>query len=140
MSRYLLDTTALIAHLRGDEAMRRYALGRLRDGHRLATSASNIAEVERGLRPRERKLAAALLDRLDFLLTTREAATRAGRYQAAFDRRDQTLSSADALIAGTARAHGATLVTDNLKDFPMVDLRKERPPAESRQGVPRSKG
>ena len=44
MSKYLLDTTALIAHLRGDEAMRRYALGRLRDGHRLATSASNIAD------------------------------------------------------------------------------------------------
>ncbi len=30
---------------------------------------------------------------------------------------------ADALVAGTARAHGAVVVTDNVVDFPMKDIR-----------------
>lgn len=66
---------------------------------------------------------------MEFLLTTREAAERAGRYQADWARRGKTLHLADALVAGTARAHGAVLVTDNVVDFPMRDLRVARPGA-----------
>ena len=66
--------------------------------------------------------------RLRFLETTREAATRAGRYQAEFERRDVTIHTADALVAGTARAHGAILLTDNVRDFPMRDIKVEAPP------------
>src|SRR5262249_46492509 len=127
MSRYLLDTTLLIAHLRGHEPARRYLSSLLTEGHDLCTSCVNIAEVECGLRPTERRAVATLLDRLQFLVTSREAGRRAGAYQAAFSRRGETLSTADALIAGTARAHGAVLVTDNLKHFPMTDVRKVRP-------------
>ena len=128
MSRYVLDTTVLIAHLRGNHATRRHLLALLDEGHYLATTCVNIAEVERGLKPAERKAVTALLDRLQFLVTTREAASRAGRYQAAFDRRGRTLATADALIAGTTRAHGAILLTDNVNDFPMPDVRTARPP------------
>lgn len=88
----------------------------------------NIAEVERGLRRKERRPAAALLSRLRFLETTREAAVRAGRYQAEYEKRGLTIHTADALIAGTARAHGAILLTDNVSDFPMGDVRVEPPP------------
>ena len=49
-----------------------------------------------------------------FLETTREAATTAGRFQAEFARRGVTIHTADALVAGTARAHGAILLTDNV--------------------------
>ncbi|MDP9406043.1 MAG: PIN domain-containing protein [Actinomycetota bacterium] len=131
MSRYLLDTTALIAHLRGDGHVTNYLLGLLADGHTLATTCVNIAELERGLRGPERKAATALVDRLEFLVTGREAAQRAGRYQADFGRRGRTIHTADALVAGTARAHGAVLVTDNVGDFPMRDLTVESPPAQS---------
>lgn len=55
---------------------------------------------------------------------------RAGRYQAEFDRRGRTIHTADALVAGTARAHGAILATDNVRDFPMEDITVEAPPAE----------
>jgi len=34
---------------------------------------------------------------------------------------------ADALIAGTARAHGAVLVTANTRDFSMPDVDVKRP-------------
>ena len=87
LSRYLLDTTVLIAHLRGDRAVTDALLQRLGDGHSLGTTCVNIAEIERGLRPAERKKAQVLLDRLVFFDTTREAATRAGRYQADWARR-----------------------------------------------------
>ena len=41
----------------------------------------------------------------------------------------QTIHTPDALIAGTARAHGAVLLTHNVDDFPMNDLRVELPEA-----------
>lgn len=129
LTRYLLDTTALIAHLRGDAAVRAFLLRLLSEGHGLGTTCVNIAEVVHGLRPKERMAATALLDRLDFLETTREAAHRAGRYQAEYQRQGRTIHTADALIAGTARVHGAVLVTDNLDDFPMPDVTSQPPPS-----------
>lgn len=128
MSFYLLDTTVLIGHLRGDAAVQSHVRRIAARGHTIGTTCVNLAEVERGFRPREERSARRMLDRLVFLPTTREAAHRAGRYQADFGRRGRTIHTADALIAGTARVHGAILVTDNLKDFPMRDIRVERPP------------
>lgn len=68
--------------------------------------------------------------RLRFLETGPEAAVRAGRYQAFFQQRGRTIRTADALIAGTARAHGAIVLTDNLRDFPMTDLKIEAQPGD----------
>jgi predicted nucleic acid-binding protein len=119
----MLDTTVLVAHLRGDAVVSDALLRWLADGHVLGTSCVTIAEIERGLRPRERKAARALIDRLGFFDTTSEAAIRAGRYQSQWARRGRTIHAPDALIAGTARAHGAILITDNLDNFPMRDIR-----------------
>jgi predicted nucleic acid-binding protein len=101
-----------------------HVLGR---GDMLATSCVNLAEIEAGLRQRERRKAEAVLGHLRFLVTTREAAIRAGRYQAEWARKGRTIETPDALVAGTARAHGAVLVTHNTSDFPMRDLRVEHP-------------
>jgi predicted nucleic acid-binding protein len=87
----------------------------------------NLAEVERGLRPKERRRTAVFLGGLRFLVTDREAAVRAGQYQAAWAQRGRTIHTADALVAGTTRAHGAVLLTHNLDDFPMGDIRVELP-------------
>lgn len=127
LSVYLLDTTVLIAHLRGDEGVTRLLLDLLADRHWLGTSCVNVAEVERGVRPGERDAVRALLGRLRFLETTREAATRAGRYQRELEKRGRTIHTADALVAGTARAHGAIVLTDNVRDFPMRDIVVEAP-------------
>ena len=64
---------------------------------------------------------------MDFLLTTKKAAERAGRYQADWARRGKTSHLADALVAGPALAHGAVVVTDNVADFPMRDIRVVAP-------------
>ncbi len=97
------------------------------DGHVLATTCVNLAEVEVGLRQPERKQAELLLSRLRFLVTNREAAHRGGRYQAVWARRGRTIQTPDALVAGTARAHGAILLTHNTDDFPMRDLHVQHP-------------
>lgn len=70
------------------------------------------------------------MERLEFFETTMEAATRAGRYQAALQKKGRTLHTTDALVAGTARAYGAVLVTDNLADFPMADIKVQALPFE----------
>jgi len=43
-----------------------------------------------------------------------------------------TLHTADALVAGTARAHGAILLTDNEADLPVRVLRVVRPLASKK--------
>ncbi len=63
----------------------------------------------------------------DSLVTDRDAARRAGRYQAEWAGRDRTIHTADALVAGTVRAHGALLLTHNTGDLPMRDLRVRHP-------------
>lgn len=124
---YVLDSTVLIGYLRDTPAIAVSLRRRLGEGHTLATTCVNLAEVERGLRPKERRRAATFLDALRFLVTDREAARRAGQYQADFASRGLTIHTADALIAGTTRAHGAVLLTHNISDFPMPDVRVELP-------------
>lgn len=127
LSTYLLDTTVLIAHLRGESEVSARLLRLLAQGHRLATTCVNIAELERGIRPSEERATAHLLEKLGFLETTREAAAKAGRYQREWQKRGHTIHVADALIAGTARAHGAIILTDNIRHFPMRDIHVSAP-------------
>ncbi len=134
----ILDSTIVRAHpcAAGAEkngTVAEQALGRSRGGcstkiHVLVDGLGNPLRVlltagQRHASPH----AAALLDGLTVLETGREAARRAGRYQARFAARGRTIHTPDALIAGTARAHGAVLVTHNVSDFPMHDIRVERP-------------
>ena len=132
MTLFLLDSTVLIDHLRDNEEVTGWLRDRLARADRLGTSCVNVAEVTRGVAARHRPRLDALIERLAFLPTTREAAVRAGRYQAEWARRGRTIHTADALVAGTARVHGAVLVTDNVGDFPMRDLKVRRPEGPDR--------
>lgn len=122
MSLFLLDTTVLIDHMRGDPTVAARLSSWLDEGHDLAVSCVNIAELEAGLLPRERDHAARLLGLMTFLPTDPQAAIAAGAYQAQLRAQGVTLNTADALVAGTARRHGAALVTANTRDFPMDDI------------------
>ncbi len=55
------------------------------------------------------------------------AARKAGELRALAHRKGRVLADADALIAATAIAHGATLVTRNVKDFEGLDVRVLNP-------------
>ncbi len=99
LRRYLLDTTVLIAHLRGESDVTQLLLDLLATGSRLGICCVNVAEVERGLRPQERKRAKVLIERLEYFDTTREAARRAGTYQARLQRQGLTLHTPEAIVA-----------------------------------------
>lgn len=129
LTTFLLDSSVVIEHLRGSEPVSATLRSLGAGGHRLAVSSVTVVEVLAGATASERKGTERLLRRLAFLATDLEASVRAGDYRAEFRRKGVTLHSTDALIAGTARAHGAVLLTHNLRDFPMRDIAIEAPPS-----------
>ncbi|ANS79381.1 hypothetical protein SGUI_1985 [Serinicoccus hydrothermalis] len=117
----LLDTTVLIDHLRGRPAAQR-VLDMQARGDTPATTAINVEEVVRGLRPAEEEAAQTLVEGLVILPVTGEAAWLAGRWRRDNAARGRTLAQADCLIAAIASLAGTPLVTGNPKDFPMADV------------------
>lgn len=121
---YVLDSTVLIDHLRGRPATVRIAALRAA-GDVAGTTAVNIEEIVRGLRPSETEAARSLFSGLLILRIGRRVGWQAGQWRREFAGRGITLWQADCLIAATAFLHGATLATGNPKDFPMPGLAVE---------------
>jgi predicted nucleic acid-binding protein len=118
VSDHLLDTCVLIDYLRDDEAavqlIRRLA-------RRPSVSVVTIAELYAGVRnDREREGIEALLALIDVRNVDFEIARLAGGYRLQY-RGSHGVAMPDALIAATARVHGARLVTRNTRHFPMLD-------------------
>jgi predicted nucleic acid-binding protein len=123
----LLDSTVLIDHLRDRPAAERVeALAR--GGDLLTTTAVNVEEVVRGLRPEEQAAADALFAGLLVLPIGLQEGRLAGTWRRDFAARGITLSQADCLIAAAAASAGARLATGNPKDFPMPGLSVEHWP------------
>jgi predicted nucleic acid-binding protein len=127
MSGLVLDTTVLIDALRG-----RPAASRIREliaaRVTLLTTAINVEEIVRGIRPHEGTAAETLFAGLLVLPIRGEEAERAGRWRREFAQRGITLHQADCLIAAAARGVHATLATGSPKDFPMAELTVEEWP------------
>jgi len=117
----VLDTTVLIDALRG-----RPAVARLRSLQRerlpLLTTAVNVEEIARGLRPDEAPAARALFAGLHVLSVRQDEGELAGRWRRDHAARGVTLHQADCLVAACAVTIGARLATGNPKDFPMAGL------------------
>ncbi len=122
MAKYLLDTDALIDYLKGVSSSVALIQELHRRGDLLCACDVVIAEVYAGLRPGDRDKAQRLLEACYFLPASLEAARQAGEWRYIYARRGLTLATADALVAATAQAHQATLVTGNTDDYPMEDV------------------
>jgi predicted nucleic acid-binding protein len=112
--RLLLDTSVLIDALRSRRGRRAWLAELVRAGHRLETSALNLAEVYAGMRPEEEERTRAFLAGVGEM---------AGRLKREWAGRGRTLTLADTMVAAVAMERGCALVTDNRKDFPMSELR-----------------
>lgn len=123
MSR-LFDSTILIAHLRGDDRATKLLLDAADEG--VLASVISRAEIEGGMRSGERRDVSQLFDGLLLLPVTDAVARRAGQQLRRFRRSHPGIDLADYLIAATAEEEGASLVTLNVKHFPMFS--RLRPP------------
>ena len=117
----MLDSTVLIDYLRGRPTVQRVS-ALARTGDILATTAINVEEIVRGLRPDEADAAIELFAGLEVLPVDMAAAWQAGEWRRSFSARGGTLWQADCLIAATAKVNGAPLITGNPQDFLMPEL------------------
>lgn len=115
----LFDSTILIAHLRGDQRATDLLLDAAEEG--ALASVISRAEIEGGMRSRERRDVGRLFDGLRLLPVTDAVARRAGRHLRRFRRSHPGVDLADYLIAATAEEESATLVTLNVRHFPMIE-------------------
>jgi predicted nucleic acid-binding protein len=123
----VLDTTVLIDALRGRPAADRIRQ-LLKARMPLLTTAINVEEIVRGLRPKEAFAAEALFDGLLLLPIRREEAELAGVWRREYAQRGITLRQADCLIAAATAQAQASLATGSPKDFPMAGIGVEEWP------------
>jgi len=114
----LFETSILIAHLRGDERATRLLL----DTPNMERAASVLAriEIEGGMRSGERRSVASLFGILQLLPLTDEIARRAGELLRTYRRSHPGIDLVDYAVAATAELHAASLVTLNVRHFPMI--------------------
>lgn len=122
MARYLLDTDAVIDYLSGVPTSVSLIQDLHAGGDLLCVCDVVIAEVYAGLHPPDRERAEKLLNGCFFLSSTFGSARQAGEWRYAYARRGVNLSTTDTLIAATATAHQAALVTGNRDHYPMPEV------------------
>ena len=122
MATYLLDTSVIIDALNGKRGRRDFLLGLVKQGHLLACCPINVAEVYAGMRPKEEPATEEFLRSLEYYHLTWPVARLAGLLKRDHARKGRTVTVADTMIAAVALVHELTLMTDNVKDFPMKEL------------------
>ena len=123
MTTYLLDTSVIIDVLNGKRNKDVLLKGLLSQGDLLACCAVNISEVYAGMRPKEEAKTEALLQSLDYYEINWEVAKRAGLLKRDYSKKGQMLSLPDTTIAAVALEYNLTLITDNVKHYPMPQLK-----------------
>lgn len=119
----LLDTNVVVAHLKGDARVTARLADQIQD---VAVPALVVAELDYGAKASAR--VSENLARLNTFLTSVEivpfddaAARQYGTLRARLKAIGKPTGEIDALIAAVALAHGAVLVTHNVRDFENVE-------------------
>jgi tRNA(fMet)-specific endonuclease VapC len=126
LTKYLLDTTILIEHLRGKKPAVNFITEAVRHGHRLAVCCINVAELYSGLSPEQAARAEKLINALDYYEATADSARQAGVYRYEFARQGISLSVSDTLVSAIAKGNDAIVVTANVRDYPMKDIQVQQ--------------
>lgn len=123
---YLIDTDILIWVLRGNKQYENL-LQNLKDKAVLSISTITIAEIYKNIFPSEILRTEDLLNEFQALDVDSTIAQQGGLYWQQFIKQVKSLSLTDCLIAATANVNNATLVSLNVKHFPMKDIKVLNP-------------
>lgn len=123
--RYLLDTTFVIDHLRGDPVAVARLASIVENGDEPYVCDVVACEAWTGAHDDFDPDLVGLLRFVEFVQAGPAQARRAGRWRAEARLRGWTLSSPDALIAASAEALDAVVLTRNARDFALTSARIE---------------
>jgi len=132
---YLIDTDVLIWVLRGNDASglllgnEKYLkfLQKLKDKEPLSISTITIAEIYKNIFPEEIIKTENLLQEFQIWDVTTSIAKQAGLYWQQYSPKLKNLNITDCLIAASANMSNSTLVSLNIKHFPMKDIKVLNP-------------
>ena len=122
MTTFLLDTSVIIDTINGKRDRAELLKQLIRQGHLLACCPINVTEIYAGLRAHEEARTLNLLESFKYYSVTWAIARLAGEIKREYGRKGVTLATTDATIAAVALHHQLTLITDNLKHYPMKEL------------------
>ncbi len=115
----LLDTSVAVDYLRGHVAAAELLDSIVIADEPLAASELTRFELLAGARDGEYEQLESFCLALDWIPVNEEIARRAGGYARSYHRSHSGIGVVDYLLAGTAAALGADLLTTNVRHFPM---------------------
>jgi len=119
---YLVDTDVLIEILRNNRIVAGELRTLHREGHLLCYSPVTRAEVYGGLREQEKEVTQALFGEMQCFPIDDRIGEMAGEYLGTY-RTQHGVMLADALVAASAAANQAELITFNLRHYPMPEVK-----------------
>jgi predicted nucleic acid-binding protein len=123
--RYFLDSTFAIDFLRARPQATERMWRLVAAGDDPYITDVVLCEIATGIRPSEVAALDVFVTSVEFVQPGPEVARQAGLWRGEARRRGLTLSVPDALIAATADALGAVVLTRNLRDFALTRVRVE---------------
>ena len=122
MRQIVVDTDVLILHLRGNESGRAMLREAAQDSL-LCCSPITIGEIHTGMRDEELEKTVKLLHSRAVIDVDRKIAALEGDYRRTL--KSHHLELDDCLIAATCVVNQATLITGNIKHYPMPGIEKK---------------
>ncbi len=116
---YVVDTTVLIDHLRGDERARAVIREAIESGQTLVSSVLTKTELLAGMRSSEQPATRVLMETLRWAEVDDQLAGRAGMFAHQYLRSHPDIDVVDYVIAATTHLLNAELWTLNVRRFPM---------------------
>lgn len=122
MAVFLLDTSVIIDAINDRKSRRQFLRGLVEDGGTLACCPINVTEVYAGMRPAEERSTQEFLETLKYYPISWPVARLAGLVKRDYRKKGLTLATTDVTIAAVALHYQLSLITDNLKHYPMKEL------------------
>lgn len=125
VTRYVLDATFLIDHMRGaSEAVQRFRAMNESGDESIVTDIT-VAELWSGRRAGSEHEIVRFLRYIEYVHPGPETARLAGIWRAEAREKGRAISVPDALIAATAVHQDAAVLTRNVRDFALMPVRVE---------------